>query len=253
MKNIINFFKSSNLTAPAIILSIAIVLVGLMLERGVVNFANKTDSITVTGSTERIVKSDTAKWNISVNARVDGDNANRLAIEAVNRNIASIVKFLTKSGIDNKNITVSAVNTGQICMIGSQGYENCSVGIAGYNAYANIIVEIDDVDKADSLSKSITNDTSVSGIAGNNVEYYYNALKDIRVSMLSDATKNAKERAEAVSNAGGAKIGNITSISSGVFQVTSKNSVNYDDYGAYDTGSIEKKITATVKAQFSVK
>jgi hypothetical protein len=71
--------------------------------------------------------------------------------------------------------------------------------------------------------------------------------------MLSEATKNAKERAESVAKAGGANIGNITSLSSGVFQVTSVNSVSFDDYGAYDTSSLEKKITATVKANFSVK
>ena len=73
------------------------------------------------------------------------------------------------------------------------------------------------------------------------------------MEMLSEATKNARERAEAVANAGGAAVGNIISLSSGVFQVTQKNSVSVDDYGMYDTTSVEKKITATVKVNFGVK
>ena len=97
--------------------------------------------------------------------------------------------------------------------------------------------------------------TQRNGVNIQNVtaEYLFNGLKDIRVEMLTEATKNAKERAEAVAKAGGASVGSISSLSSGVFQVTAPNSVNVDDYGTYDTSTIDKKVTATVKANFSIR
>ena len=70
--------------------------------------------------------------------------------------------------------------------------------------------------------------------------------------MLAEATKNAKERAQGIAQAGGSKVGTIVALSSGVFQVTAKNSVDVDNAGAYDTTTIDKKITATVKADFSL-
>ena len=47
----------------------------------------------------------------------------------------------------------------------------------------------------------------------NSIEYFYNNLKNIRAEMLSEATRNAKERADSVADAGGANIGKIISLS----------------------------------------
>jgi uncharacterized protein len=115
-----------------------------------------------------------------------------------------------------------------------------------------LTVESSDVDKMSNIQNQIIN--NVAGVSvSNSIEYYYNNLKNIRAEMLSEATKNAKDRAESVANAGGAEVGKIVSLSSGVFQVTAKNSVSYEGDGAYDTSSIEKKITATVRAEFRVR
>jgi len=39
----------------------------------------------------------------------------------------------------------------------------------------------------------------------------------------------------------------------GVFQVTSVNSTEISDYGYFDTSAIQKKVTAVVRASFSIK
>ena len=71
--------------------------------------------------------------------------------------------------------------------------------------------------------------------------------------MLEEASKNAKERAEAIAKSTGNKVGNVKSASQGVFQVTQKNSTEVSDYGSYDTSTVDKKITAIVRASFEVK
>jgi uncharacterized protein len=245
----LNFFKNNTYTAPALIIAISMLLVTILVTGSAKTFATKSDTITVTGSAERLVKSDTVKWTITANARVDNTVSGTSEMKNAE---AQIVKFLKSNNITEANIKINNLSNNQICNIGAQGYENCSLGVSGYNFYQSIVVEIDDVDLVSKLSKEINSKLQLINI-NSGVEYYYNNLKNIRAEMLSEATKNALERANSVAAAGGANIGKITSLSSGVFQVTPKNSVNFDDYGSYDTTEIDKKITATVKANFSVK
>ncbi len=85
------------------------------------------------------------------------------------------------------------------------------------------------------------------------MEYYYSKLPDLRVSLLSDAVKDAKARAEQIAQGTGRGIGNVLSASNGVVQVISPNSVDVSDYGSYDTSSIEKDVMVTIKASFRLK
>lgn len=244
----LKFFKENHLTAPSTIIAFAIIVTGMIFKSSANMFVNKGDSISVTGSAERHVTSDTAKWNINISARATDIKSGTNMISSETNQIKN---YLIKSGYKEEEISVNTLSNTQICATGPQGYENCSFGVVGYNFTQNITVESTDVNKTDNLSKSINSSFTDYNISSN-VEYYYNNLKNIRAEMLSEATKNALERAKSVATSGGANIGKITSLSSGVFQVTAKNSVNYDDYGSYDTSAIEKKITATVKANFSV-
>jgi hypothetical protein len=247
------FNKDNQYIGPTILLVVGIVLFAFVIKTAVSDFANRDQSITVTGSTEKEVKSDTAKWTISVSERAYGDGAGVAASRQAAKSIDVVKSYLMKNGIDQAQITVQTSNLSPICELSPQGYENCGVGIKGQTANQNIVVDSHEVDKIKDVSGRIATEVNGVNITSNMVEYLFNGLKDIRVEMLSEATKNARERADAVAKAGGATVGNITSLSSGVFQVTQKNSVSVDDYGMYDTSSIDKKITATVKVNFSVR
>jgi hypothetical protein len=85
------------------------------------------------------------------------------------------------------------------------------------------------------------------------LQYYYSKLPDLRVSLLSDAVKDAKSRAEKIAEGTGRAVGSIQSASSGVVQVLPVNSVEVSDYGSYDTSSIEKDVMVTVKASFRLR
>lgn len=241
--------KKNQLIAPAFIIGLAIVVTSIVLNFSAKAFANKGDSIAVTGTAERVVDSDTAKWQITVNVQSKTIEA---GTPQVNSAVKKIENYLISHKIYATQITLGTLNNMQHCALSGQGYENCALGITSYTLSQTIVVQSGDVKGIDQLSKDIT--TNISGVDYNQyVEYYYNNLKNIRADMLNEATKNALERAKSVADAGGANIGKITSLSSGVFQVTAENSVEYDGGGSYDTTVIKKKITATVKANFSVK
>lgn len=245
-------FKENNLISPSIILGIATIIFGWFLYAGINNFVNKGESITVTGSAEKFVVSDTASWNITVSNKAYGEAALTEANASVAKQTKIVSDFLKKNGLDEKSFTVGTVSSAQLCVLNNNGYETCSLGVAGQNVQQTISVESTEVSKIDELSKQLATLEGLE-LSSNTVQYLYNHLKDIRQEMLAEATKNAKERADAVAEAGGAKVSKLVSLSSGVFQVTSKNSIDVSDYGTYDTSTIEKKITATVRADFSVK
>ena len=71
--------------------------------------------------------------------------------------------------------------------------------------------------------------------------------------MLREATKDAKRRAEEIASSSGNQIGAIRSARMGVFQITPANSYDISDYGVNDTSSLEKKVNAVVKAEYTIR
>ena len=71
--------------------------------------------------------------------------------------------------------------------------------------------------------------------------------------LLAQATKDAQERARVLTDATGAHLGKLRGVDVGVFQVTSPNSTQVSDYGAYDTSTFEKDVTAVVNVTFSLR
>jgi hypothetical protein len=85
------------------------------------------------------------------------------------------------------------------------------------------------------------------------LEYSYTKLPELRVSLLSDAVKDAKARAAKLAESSGKKVDVLKSASVGVVQVLPVNSVDVSDYGTYDTSKIDKDVMVTVKAAFTLK
>jgi len=123
-----------------------------------------------------------------------------------------------------------------------------------YQFTQTVTLQSGDVAKVTELSKNVT-DLAGQGIVVNvqSLEYYYSQLPDLRVSLLTDAVKDAKARAAKIAEGTGRHVGDVQSASVGVVQVMAPNSVDVSDYGSYDTSSVEKDVMVTVKASFRLK
>ncbi|MPN37755.1 hypothetical protein SDC9_185276 [bioreactor metagenome] len=91
------------------------------------------------------------------------------------------------------------------------------------------------------------------GISSFEPQYSYSKLNEIKVNMLSEATKDAKKRAEKIAASNGNKIGNIISANQGVFQITAPFSNEINDYGINDVSSINKTIKSVVTVEYLIK
>jgi len=89
-------------------------------------------------------------------------------------------------------------------------------------------------------------------LAADPPQYVFTRLPAIRPQLLAAATKDAQRRARVLVDASGARLGHIRGVDVGVFQVTSPNSTQVEDYGVYDTSTVDKDVTAVVNVTFGV-
>jgi len=223
----------------------------LIISAGIASFTfyniRSADTISTTGSAIKNVTSDSVKWTSTITRTVTLATV-KDGYTKMSSDLKNVQAFLSTNGIPDSAVTIAPVFM-------NENYDNNSGATKTYNLTQNIVVQSDDVNKIDNLSKNTNSLIVDQGVlfSTSSLEYYYSKLADARVELLADAISDAKARATKLANAGGKSIGALKSASSGVVQVLSPNSVNVSDYGQYDTSTINKQIMITVKAIFEIK
>lgn len=239
--------ESKPLPLPALITSSAIILAAVIFG-SFYYYAQSSDKdlLSVTGSSKTQVTSDQAKLVISISQIVYSNNLSS-GYSDVAKGLSLTNGLLSKSGIASENIIESPVSMNQV-------YDQSNSSMTKYQLYQTVTIQSDDVNKITELSKKIP-DLALQGVivSVQSLEYFYSKLPDLRVSLLSEAVKDAKARAQKIAEGTGRNIGSVQSASSGVVQVLTPNSVDISDYGNYDTSSIQKDVMVTVKATFRLK
>jgi hypothetical protein len=238
--------RSNSLFIPALILALAI---GGGLVKVGAGFASRSDNgIVVTGSARTEAVADNAVWTLSVS--LSRPNVSD-AITKVGNDVAAVTKYLADGGIPTDALTLGPVST-----YGQEEYVNGNPTgrILNYRASRDVTVRTKDVELVSKLSQGIGSILQ-SGVSVNNYgpQYYISTLAELRPQLLEEAMKDAKIRAEAITKAVGGSVGVVTSVKSGVFQVTTPDSTMTSDGGAYDTTTIKKTVTSTVSVTFTVK
>ena len=246
MENPIN----KSVVAAAFLLAAAL-FCGLWLHGREMADRSTNKTLTVTGSVKKTVSSDLAKWSASFTRRSDLSNLNQI-LGQLEKDRANIKKFVIDLGLEEKDITFLPVQTNSIYeQLPGYGYTQ---NVIGYNATQEIRVESNDIDKIEKLANE-TNKIVALGVVPDyqRTEYFYTQLDQLRPQLFADATKDAKQRAEAIAAGGGATVENLMSAHTGVIQVMQPNSTDVSDYGTYDLSTREKEISATVSVTFRLK
>lgn len=228
-------------------LGICILLAGVIFSISFYSARSSSGSISVTGSAKQAVTADLAKWTISV-ARTTFIEGQASAYSAVARDMAALKAYFVQAGITEDSITMTTIVADQDWSYNSNG------GPVRYNVHQEITVQSKDVEKISDLAQNVT--TLINrgySISPRQPEYYVSNLPELRVALLGKAIEDAKARAESIAKSGDSRVGALMSASSGVVQVMSPNSTNVEDYGSYDTSSIEKEVSVTARASFEVR
>ncbi|MFN6963507.1 MAG: SIMPL domain-containing protein [Pyrinomonadaceae bacterium] len=211
--------------------------------------ARKPDeAITVTGSAKRRITSDLVVWTAGVSA----ESATLAdAYRQISDSTPRIKQYLLSKGIPENQMTVSSITTTTQKRRDNDGNETGEV--TGYSLQQQIEVRSNDVQRIAQIAREAT-ELINQGILieSKPPQYYYTQIGDLKIEMLGEAARDAKERAERVAASTGSSIGSVRSAKMGVLQITAADSTDVSDYGVYDTTTIEKDMTAVVNISFAV-
>jgi hypothetical protein len=205
-------------------------------------------TITVTGSARKRIKSDLVIWSAAVSYQSSTlADAYRSLSEAVPR----VKAYLVSKGIADNQITVSSISSQTLHGKTSDGGETSE--ITGYSLRQELTVRSNDVDKIGQIAREAT-ELINQGILIESMapQYLFTQLGDLKIEMLAEASKDAKKRAEQIAQSTGSSIGNVRTARMGVLQITPADSTDVSDSGMNDTSSIDKDITAVVNIGFGV-
>jgi uncharacterized protein len=230
----------------ATIIGASVVLASFIVSGAMVKSTSK-DQITVTGAASKAISSDYATWSARF-ARTGGDLK---TVYSAIMNDVKIVKHYFEANKLQGEVVVSPIISETVYKRDNNG--NNTNEIEGYTLTETLEVKSGDVNAIEKMSGQATN-LITQGIllVSDPPQYFYTKLDAEKVSMLEEATKNAKLRAERMVNSTGNHLGALRNAQMGVFQITAPNSTEVSDMGISDTSSKDKKMTAVVNVTFSV-
>lgn len=206
------------------------------------------EAITVTGAAKKRIKSDLVMWSASITAQSAQPTD---AYRQLSENMPKIRQYLAGKGIADDQMTVSSVSTTTLKKQDANGAETSE--ITGYLLRQEINVRSADVDKIGQIAREATELINQGILIESSApQYYYTKIGDLKIEMLGEAAKDAKERAERIAASTGNSIGAVRSARMGVLQITAADSTEVSDSGIYDTSTIDKDMTAVVNVSFAV-
>jgi hypothetical protein len=203
---------------------------------------NRSDVIVVTGSAKQRIVSDYVVWNLSVSSQQK--SASEAAKELAGWT-SRIRSFLSDEGVGSGELTVQPISTSRVARSGRVVAYRLSRRFEVRSARVREVTDVADRSSA-LLAQGIP-------LAAQPPQYVYTKLPTLRPQLLAEATKDAQDRARVIVEATGADLGKLRGVDVGVFQVTTPNSTQVEDYGVYDTSTLEKDVTAVVNVTFALK
>ncbi|HKC62488.1 MAG TPA: SIMPL domain-containing protein [Pyrinomonadaceae bacterium] len=240
--------KNGNIFNAGFALAVALVLSSIVLGWAYVHTKKNDQTITVTGSAKKRIKSDLVVWRAGVSYQ--GAHLQD-AYKTLQDSVPRIKQYLISKGVPENEITIQAVSSTALHSKDKDGNETNE--ITGYTEKQELEVRSNDVERIGKISREAT-ELIGQGIPleSSAPEYYYTKIADLKIEMLAAASKDAKQRAQQIASSTGSTIGSVRSAKMGVMQITAADSNEVTDAGVNDTSALEKDITAVVNVSFAV-
>jgi len=186
-------------------------------------------------------------------ARIQASNADlKLAYDQLAIDKANVAEFLKKNNVEASILSWGAVNIDEKNVVNESGHSLNQV--YEYILTQEFKFQTENVAQVQLLAAAIS-DLMKDGVRLTTYApvYLYTDLENLKVEMIGNATENAKKRAKIISEKGKFKLGNVSQVRVGVFQITPLHSTDVSDYGVNDTTTIQKEIKCVVDIDYFVK
>ncbi len=218
------------------------------------------NNIRITGSAKKRILSDLIEWS----ATVEGKGSDRTAAYiSLKSGTEKVVELLKTQGIRPEDIkTQSATISEEFeTLREDKVLPGTNVPLrteirksTGFHAVQVVSVSSANVPQIEKASREITSllEQGVF-VTSHSPRYYYTRLGELKLEMLAEAAKDARNRTENIlRSAGNANIGQLVDSSMGIININPANSTETSTEGNNDTTSYEKDIITIVRAEYKM-
>jgi hypothetical protein len=238
---------------------VANVLAGVAVGAGIVvgawfvaqpltQIADQQRKIAVKGTAEKQIKADVAVWRADVQVRAATLPA---AYEKLATANDALRGWLAELRVDPQQLAIKPV-------VVQPQYATTASGATTSTVVGYVLAQPVQL-AGRSVGEVVAVDAAVPALVRRGVEfteakpeYYVSNIEDIKLSLVAEATANARKRADEFARSGGLKVGTLRSASQGVFQIVPPNSGDIADFGRYDTTTIDKTVKLVVSVDYGL-
>ena len=200
-------------------------------------------AITVTGQAKEQISSQIAHFSAAVTITNDDKQT---AVNEVNQKMTVIIQAVKDFGIDDQDIITQNVSVSEFKEPRPRGLQMPAV--ARWRASNSIAITLRDIDKASALTDLLSN-LNATNISG--PRFTVDDTQQAETDLMKAAVDNAREKAEAIAQASGRKLGKVLSVSEGATSrpgpILFRAEVGMDDEGVpIEPGSQTVSKTVTV-------
>ena len=244
-----SFFKAMTILGLLLALGMASAafILGVQAKRAV----SGQRSITVKGLAEKPIQADSADWTIQVSVY---GRTQATALQSASTTRRVVEAFLTKQDFEKSAWTVDVETIEpHYVELYDPNYRRVQ---QGYEAHQNIRVVSSDLAKIKTANKAILQlRADNQPIIAHSPKYLVSNLEDIKMSLIADATKNARRRAIEFVKQDGATVGVMKSAKQGTFSILALggNGDGDNSYGGvYDKSTIDKTARVVVTIVYNI-
>ena len=209
---------------------------------------SESQVINVTGSARKDVRSDLAVWHASFSTEAPVLLDAHKQLKSDSSKVEIFLRAANQNTYEFKPVQVSPV-------VERTKTEDGEVARrVGYRIIQNMEVRSSDVDALPKLAGNAAQliEQGVT-LSSDGISFIYTKAGEAKVEMMAEATKDARSRADQIATQGGRTIKELRAARVGVVQINPLYSSATSWEGNNDSSSLEKTITTTVSATFSLK
>lgn len=245
-----HFFNA--MTALGLLLALGMAAAAFILGVQAKHAVSSQQSITVKGLAEKPIKADRAQWtiNISVVAPTQAET-----LQAIDRERAVLESFLDQQGLAVNTRTVNVQTLGPHY---EEEYihDNPRQVQRGFEGYQSVNISTPDLAKIAAANQAILSLRADNHpVSSQAPEFLVSNLESVKMSLIAEATKNARTRATEFVKQEGVQVGVMKSASQGAFYILPATGGDDSDNsygGIYDKSTVDKIARVVVTVVYNI-
>lgn len=197
-------------------------------------------TVRVVGSATLPFEADIAKWRLTLSRQVS-DAGLTEGYAGLREDVERVRTALREAGVPDSAIALQAAAAQP--QWGPQGR-------SGYVLQQGLFVVSERPELLEAFAFDPGRVLGGAALEVSQLEYFYTGIAELKHSLLGEATRDARRRAEEIARSTGGEVGKLVSARAGVFQITEPLSTEVSGFGVHSTATRKKEITVTVHADF---